>query len=93
MLEKMTISYEHLKHQLDDGEAAASMLRIEKDSMQSQISRLEKSLRELQDQHNKSLKMLDKSPVNAIEKPNEAINSKPLISIATETELSETGHS
>ena len=53
LLEKMTLSYEHIKHQLDDGEAAASMHRIEKDSMQAQISRLEKSLRELQDQHKK----------------------------------------
>jgi chromosome segregation ATPase len=69
LLEKMTMSYEHMKHQLDDGEAAASMLRIEKDSMQAQISRLENSLRELQDQHNKSLKMLDKNPVNANDKP------------------------
>ncbi|HTE25744.1 hypothetical protein [Flavitalea sp.] len=97
LLEKMTMSYEHIKHQLDDGEAAASMFRIEKDSMQAQISRLENSLRELQDQHNKSLKMLDQSPVNAIDKTNDktndAINAKPLISVATETELSETGHS
>ena len=122
LLEKMTISYEHIKHQLDDGEAAASMLRIEKDSMQAQISRLENSLSELQDQHNKSLKMLDKTPVNvldktpvngndktvntvdrsanAMDKPangadksDAATNAKHTISIITETELAETGHS
>ena len=68
LLEKMTLSYEHMKHQLDDSEAAASMFRIEKDSMQAQISRLESSLMELQEQHNKSLKMLDKRPLTVFDK-------------------------
>jgi hypothetical protein len=67
-LEKMTVAYEHVRHQLDDQEAAASMARIEKDNLHSKIHRLELSLRELQDQHTQSLKMLDHaSTIPAIE--------------------------
>ena len=68
LLEKMTISYEHVKQQLDDSDAAASMYRIEKDSMQEQINRLENSLKELQDQHNKSLRLLDQGPATTMDK-------------------------
>jgi cbb3-type cytochrome oxidase subunit 3 len=93
VLEKMTISYEHLKHQLDDSDAAASMYRIEKDSMQEQIGRLENSLKELQEQHNKSLKMLDQSTVNVMNKSHESINGKAGAATINETEMAETGHS
>ena len=62
LVEKMTLSYEHVRHQLDDSEAAASMLRIEKDSLQAKINRLESSLQELQEQHNKTLKLLSANP-------------------------------
>jgi len=58
-LEKTTAAYQHANLQMEDSEAAASMLRIEKDHLTAQVARLEKSLQDLQDQHNKSLKLLD----------------------------------
>jgi hypothetical protein len=61
-LERMTLSYEHLRHQLDDAEAAASVLRIEKDALAARVTRLEISLTELQAQHSRALKLFD-SPV------------------------------
>jgi predicted nucleic acid-binding Zn-ribbon protein len=93
LLEKMTISYEHIKHQLDDSDAAASMYRIEKDGMQAQINRLENSLRELQEQHTRSLKMLDQAALNVADKAHESTNGKAAPVRINETELAETGHS
>ena len=58
-LEKTIAGYQHANLLLEDSEAAASMLRIEKDHLTAQVARLEKSLQDLQDQHNKSLKLLD----------------------------------
>jgi hypothetical protein len=58
-LEKMTLTYEHLRHQLDDQEAASNLVRIEKDALTAQVARLESSLAELQAQHTSALKLLD----------------------------------
>jgi hypothetical protein len=58
-LEKTNAAYQQANIQLEDSKAAVSMLRSEKDHLTAQVARLEKSLQDLQDQHNKSLKLLD----------------------------------
>jgi DNA repair exonuclease SbcCD ATPase subunit len=59
-MERISAAYEHARHQLDDQEAAASMVRIERDALAAQVGRLEKSLQELQHQQSKTLQLLDK---------------------------------
>lgn len=57
-LVKMTAAFEHASHLLDDSEANAAQLRIEKENREVTIRRLESSLQELQAQHAESLKLL-----------------------------------
>jgi chromosome segregation ATPase len=58
-LEKLTAANQHINLELEDHQVAVSQLRIEKESISAQVARLEKSLQDLQEQHNKSLKLLD----------------------------------
>jgi DNA repair exonuclease SbcCD ATPase subunit len=67
-LEKTTASFEHAQHLLEDAESEKEKVLKDNEQLERHVLKLQASLKELQHQHNQSLKILDagKNPANPV---------------------------